>query len=86
MFNDLGYGVLRRFQDTVYNRRAAVDLLSPDFVLFGKSLGVETTEITSSEGFIDELEAAVARRKPSMIVVNMNIVGSVARPFTPSQK
>jgi acetolactate synthase-1/2/3 large subunit len=44
-------------------------------------MGFEAERIGSPEEFVAELEAAVARRKPSMIVVDMNAVGPMAKPF-----
>lgn len=81
LFDDAGYGVLRNIQDAAYGRQVAVDLVSPDFVMLAKSMGFEAERIGSPEEFVAELEAAVARRKPSMIVVDMNAVGPMAKPF-----
>ncbi|MFD2368684.1 thiamine pyrophosphate-binding protein [Brevibacillus sp. GCM10020057] len=81
LFDDQGYGVLRNIQNAAYGRQVAVDLLSPDFVLLAKSMGFEASRIGNAEEFVAELEAAVARRKPSMIVVDMNAVGPMAKPF-----
>ncbi|MED1796459.1 thiamine pyrophosphate-binding protein [Brevibacillus nitrificans] len=81
LFDDQGYGVLRNIQDAAYGRQVAVDLVSPDFVMLAKSMGFEANRIGNPEEFVAELEAAVARRKPSMIVVDMNAVGPMAKPF-----
>lgn len=81
LFDDAGYGVLRNIQQNAYGRQVAVDLLSPDFVLLAKSMGFEAARIGSSEEFSVELEKAVERKKPSMIVVDMNAVGPMAKPF-----
>ncbi|WP_428908019.1 thiamine pyrophosphate-binding protein [Niallia sp. Krafla_26] len=81
LFDDAGYGVLRNIQQNAYGRQVAVDLLSPDFVLLAKSMGFEAARIGSGEEFAVELEIAVERKKPSMIVVDMNVVGPMAKPF-----
>jgi acetolactate synthase-1/2/3 large subunit len=81
LFDDAGYGVLRNIQDAAYGRRVAVDLASPDFVMLGKSMGFESRRVGSPKEFLTELEEAVARRKPSLIVVDMNAVGPMAKPF-----
>ncbi|WP_411502302.1 thiamine pyrophosphate-binding protein [Brevibacillus centrosporus] len=81
LFDDQGYGVLRNIQDAAYGRQVAVDLVSPDFVMLAKSMGFEANRIGNPDEFVAELEAAVARRKPSMIVVDMNAVGPMAKPF-----
>ncbi|WP_370224544.1 thiamine pyrophosphate-binding protein [Cytobacillus sp.] len=81
LFDDAGYGVLRNIQDAAYGRQVAVDLVSPDFVLLAQSMGFASAKIGSSEEFASELEKAMDRRKPSMIVVDMEAVGPMAKPF-----
>jgi acetolactate synthase-1/2/3 large subunit len=81
LFDDAGYGVLRNIQDAAYGRQVAVDLVSPDFVLLAQSMGFASARIGSPEEFGSELEKAVERRKPSMIVVDMEAVGPMAKPF-----
>ncbi|MBN8201030.1 thiamine pyrophosphate-binding protein [Bacillus sp. NTK034] len=81
LFDDAGYGVLRNIQDAAYGRQVAVDLVSPDFVLLAQSMGFASAKIGSPEEFASELEKAMDRRKPSMIVVDMEAVGPMAKPF-----
>jgi len=81
LFDDAGYGVLRNIQDAAYGRQVAVDLMSPDFVLLAQSMGFDAARIGSSAEFVTELEKAVASKKPSMIVVDMEAVGPMAKPF-----
>jgi acetolactate synthase I/II/III large subunit len=81
LFDDAGYGVLRNIQDAAYGRQVAVDLLSPDFVLLGQSMGFESTRIGSADEFVTALEKAVNHKKPSLIVVDMKAVGPMAKPF-----
>ncbi len=81
LFDDAGYGVLRNIQDAAYGRQVAVDLLSPDFVLLGQSMGFESSRIGSADEFVTALEKAVNHKKPSLIVVDMKAVGPMAKPF-----
>jgi acetolactate synthase I/II/III large subunit len=81
LFDDAGYGVLRNIQDAAYGRQVAVDLLSPDFVLLGQSMGFVSTRIGSPDEFVSALENAVESKKPTMIVVDMEAVGPMAKPF-----
>ncbi|MGM0901205.1 MAG: thiamine pyrophosphate-binding protein [Bacillota bacterium] len=81
LFDDAGYGVLRNIQDAAYGRQVAVDLLSPDFVQLAKSMGFDATRIGSPVEFVSELEKAVNTSKPTMIVVDMEAVGPMAKPF-----
>lgn len=81
LFDDAGYGVLRNIQDAAYGRQVAVDLLSPDFVLLGQSMGFDSTRIGSPDEFVSALEKAVDTKKPTIIVVDMDAVGPMAKPF-----
>lgn len=81
LFDDAGYGVLRNIQDAAYGRQVAVDLLSPDFVLLGQSMGFDSTRIGSPDEFVSALEKAVDTKKPAIIVVDMEAVGPMAKPF-----
>ncbi len=81
LFDDAGYGVLRNIQSAAYGRQVAVDLLSPDFVLVAKAMGFEASRIGSPAEFVTELEKAVENQKPTMIVVDMEAVGPMAKPF-----
>ncbi|MEK3937221.1 thiamine pyrophosphate-binding protein [Sporosarcina sp. FSL W7-1349] len=81
LFDDSGYGVLRNIQDAAYGRQVAVDLLSPDFVKLAESMHFDAVRIQSADEFATELQKAVENRKPSMIVVDMDKVGPMAKPF-----
>jgi acetolactate synthase I/II/III large subunit len=81
LFDDAGYGVLRNIQDAAYGRQVAVDLMSPDFVLLAQSMGFDATRIGSAAEFVTELEKAVGTKNPTMIVVDMEAVGPMAKPF-----
>ncbi|MBU8878012.1 thiamine pyrophosphate-binding protein [Bacillus sp. FJAT-29790] len=79
LFDDSGYGVLRGIQDVVYGEQFAVDLLSPDFVKLGESIGFESARVGSPKEFLTEFERAVTRGKASLIVVDMKCVGPIAK-------
>jgi acetolactate synthase-1/2/3 large subunit len=81
LFDDSGYGVLRNIQDAAYGRQVAVDLLSPDFVKLAESMHFNAVRIGSGDEFVNELKKARESRKPSMIVVDMEAVGPMAKPF-----
>lgn len=81
LFDDGGYGVLRNIQDAAYGRQVAVDLLSPNFVMLAESMGFIAGKVGSPEEFASELSEAISRRKPSMIVVDMEEMGPMAKPF-----
>ncbi|PFJ05310.1 hypothetical protein COD67_06870 [Bacillus cereus] len=81
LFDDSGYGVLRNIQDAAYGRQVAVDLLSPDFVKLAESMHFDAVRIGSGDEFVSELKKAKERCRPSMIVVDMEAVGPMAKPF-----
>lgn len=81
LFDDSGYGVLRNIQEAAYGRQVAVNLLSPDFVKLAESMHFEAARIGSGDEFVNELMKATERRKPTMIVVDMEAVGPMAKPF-----
>ncbi|MCY8234467.1 thiamine pyrophosphate-binding protein [Priestia endophytica] len=81
LFDDSGYGVLRNIQEAAYGRQVAVDLLSPDFVKLAQSMHFDAVRIGSGDEFVNELKKAQERRNPSMIVVDMEAVGPMAKPF-----
>ncbi|MEH7347227.1 thiamine pyrophosphate-binding protein [Gottfriedia acidiceleris] len=81
LFDDSGYGVLRNIQEAAYGRQVAVNLLSPDFVKLAESMHFEAARIGSGDEFVNELMKATERKKPTMIVVDMEAVGPMAKPF-----
>ena len=81
LFDDAGYGVLRRIQDATYGKQVAVDLMSPDFVRLGESMGFQSEKVHSHEEFLSAFEKAVSNRKPALLVVDMESVGPVARKY-----
>lgn len=81
LFDDSGYGVLRNIQDAAYGRQVAVDLLSPDFVKMAEAMHFDAVRIQSADEFAQELKKSVDNHKPSMIVVDMEKVGPMAKPF-----
>ncbi|SDH84331.1 thiamine pyrophosphate-binding protein [Alteribacillus bidgolensis] len=82
LFDDSGYGVLRNIQEAAYGRQVGVDLVSPDFVQLGQSMGIETVSVGTAADFDQELKNAVQSNSLRMIVVNMNEVGPMAKPFS----
>jgi len=81
LFDDSGYGVIRNIQEEAYGRTVGVDLKSPDFPMLAESMGFKVETTKSHQDFYNQLESAVNRRKPSMIVVDMESVGPMAEPF-----
>jgi acetolactate synthase-1/2/3 large subunit len=58
IFNNQGYGVLKKLQKTfMQGREFAVDLKTPDFVMAAKAFGIEGEKVETP----DQIEAAVRR-------------------------
>lgn len=81
LFDDNGYGVIRNIQEAAYGRQIGVDLTSPDFETLGKSFGFDTKRVRSTAEFAAELERMVATNLPSMIVIDMESIGPMKKPF-----
>lgn len=81
LFDDGGYGILRYLQSAAYDRQAAIDLTHTDFVKVAESMGFAAEKVGSADAFNTQFETAVAERKPTMIVVDMEAVGPTNQPY-----
>jgi len=72
LFNDLGYGILRRAQDRDYEgRRIGVDLHAPDFVRFAESFGAAAFRVTAPSEVGQTLEQALSWGGPALIELQL---------------
>ena len=71
VFNDGGYGVLRNIQKARKDTKRAVDLLTPDFGLLAKSVGLKHRRVCSAADFDKALKKALKRGVPSLIEVDV---------------
>jgi len=72
LFNDSGYGILRRLQDREYGgRRIGVDLHTPDFVRFAESFGAAAFRVTEPSQAGSVLERALSCRRPTLIELRL---------------
>ncbi|MGW1000337.1 thiamine pyrophosphate-binding protein [Streptomyces sp. NPDC002520] len=83
VFNDGGYGVLRNMQDTYRERRAGVDLATPDFERLAGACGLPYLRIAAEEHATPVLEQAVAANGPVLVEVDLTALGPMKNPFTP---
>jgi acetolactate synthase-1/2/3 large subunit len=82
LMNDRGYGVIRNIQDAQYGgRRAYADLLTPDFALLCRAIGLAHRRVAAVEEFEAALDAALAAPGPSMLEVDMTAIGPFAESF-----
>ena len=89
VFNDRGYGILRFVQDlTLGGRRAAVDLVTPDFAVLAQSVGMAAERAsTRSSRSRPRLGRAIARDGPTLIDVDITQMAPMTiRPQRPSTR
>ncbi len=82
MMNDRGYGVIRNIQDAQYNgRRVYADILTPDFSLVCKAVGLPHERISKIDDFEAALDRALAASGPCMIEIDMVAIGPFSQSF-----
>jgi acetolactate synthase I/II/III large subunit len=82
MMNDRGYGVIRNIQDAQYEgRRMYADILTPDFGLVCRSVGLPHTRIVRIADFEAALDRAIAAPGPQMIEIDMTAIGPFGQKF-----
>jgi acetolactate synthase I/II/III large subunit len=82
LMNDRGYGVIRNIQDAQYEgRHVYSNILTPDFSLVCKSVGLPHTLVTRIEDFDSAFAEALASRGPRMIEIDMTAIGPFAESF-----
>lgn len=88
VFNDRGYGILRFIQDLAHGgRRAAVDLVTPDFAMLARSVGMHATSVSSTDEFEAALTEAVQRDGPALIDVDITVMEPMTiRPQRPAER
>jgi acetolactate synthase-1/2/3 large subunit len=82
MMNDRGYGVIRNIQDAQYaGRRVYADILTPDFSLVCKAVGLPHQRISKITDFEAALDRALAAPGPRMIEIDMTAIGPFSQSF-----
>jgi acetolactate synthase-1/2/3 large subunit len=82
MMNDRGYGVIRNIQDAQYNgRRVYADILTPDFSLVCKAVGLPHEHVSKIDDFEAALDRALAASGPCMIEIDMVAIGPFSQSF-----
>ena len=67
IWNNQGYGEIRRFMDEANIERTGVDIYTPDFQMIGKGFGCTTTQVTNHAELKAELISAADRAGPTVI-------------------
>jgi acetolactate synthase-1/2/3 large subunit len=82
LMNDKGYGVIRNIQDAQYgSRRVYADILTPDFSLVCRSVGLPHERISVVNDFAAAFERALGSQGPHMIEIDMVRIGPFAQSF-----
>ena len=82
LMNDRGYGVIRNIQDAQFGgRRHYADLHTPDFGLLCAAFGLPHRRVSRIEEFETALDAALAKRGPQLVEVDMTAIGPFAESF-----
>jgi acetolactate synthase-1/2/3 large subunit len=82
VMNDAGYGVIRNIQDAYYGgRRYYSNILTPDFGLVARSVGLRHEKVDSPETFAAALESAERYAGATVIEVDMTVIGPYPYAF-----
>ncbi|MSQ27406.1 MAG: thiamine pyrophosphate-binding protein [Dehalococcoidia bacterium] len=82
VFNDGGYGVLRRYQETLFkNRQIAVDMAPIDFAQVAQGMGVPGRRVSSVAGFAGAVAWGLAQPGPALLDIDLNGIGPMAVPY-----
>jgi len=83
LMNDLGYGVIRNIQDAQYgSRRVYSNILTPDFSLVCKSVGLPHERVSRIEDFATAFEQALQAAGPRLIEIDMMAIGPFSESFS----
>jgi acetolactate synthase I/II/III large subunit len=82
LMNDRGYGVIRNIQDAQYgSRRVYADILTPDFSLICRAVGLAHQRITKIAEFGSAFRSALDSPGPSLIEIDMVAIGPFRQAF-----
>jgi len=80
VFNDGGYGVLRRIETATYGRTHDVDLATPRFADLAAAFGLHSVRVSSAADFEDAFKDSVVRGGPTVIEVDAAALTPIAYP------
>jgi acetolactate synthase I/II/III large subunit len=76
VFNDGGYGILRRVQDQRFDgRHFGVDLRTPDYLQLAGSMGIWAAQVRSPAEMAPQLDEALQQAGPALIELDMRALG-----------
>lgn len=80
VFNDGGYGVLRRIETNTFGRTHDVDLATPRFADLAAACGLNSVRVTSAAEFEDAFKDSVAAGGPMVIEVDTTALAPIEYP------
>ena len=80
VFNDGGYGVLRRIETATYGRTHDVDLATPRFADLAAAFGLHSVRVSSAADFEAAFKDSVARGGPAVIEVDTTALAPIEYP------
>ncbi|HIG39284.1 MAG: thiamine pyrophosphate-binding protein [bacterium] len=82
VFNDKGYGVLRRIQSSRFEgRNTGVNLSTPDFAKVAQGMGIKGVSVQGSDGFETAFKEAMAHEGPVLLDIDQSTLQSMKLPF-----
>ena len=82
VFNDQGYGVLRRIQASRFEgRNNGVDLATPDFAAVANAMGVRGISVSGLAGFREAFAEAMAHDGPVLLDIDLATLSPMKLPF-----
>lgn len=82
LMNDHGYGVIRNIQDAQYGgRHVYSNILTPDFSLMCRSIGLPHERVAAIESFKDAFRRALDAKGPRLIEIDMSAIGPFSQTF-----
>ena len=72
LWNNSGYGEIKRFMEEGNMPSIGVDIYTPDFIGLGRAFGCEVARATDMRSLRDELILANNRKRPTLIEVAQN--------------
>jgi acetolactate synthase I/II/III large subunit len=82
VFNDQGYGVLRRIQASRFDgRNTGVDLSTPDFVKVAEGMGIRGIHVKGADGFHTAFSEAISHDGPVLLDIDQSTLKPMTLPF-----
>ena len=72
IWNNNGYGEIKRFMEDSDITRIGVDIFTPDFIGLGRAFGCEVAAVKTLEELKAELMIANERQRPTLLEITQN--------------